>query len=40
VLLHPELELRQFLCPSCGSSLSVDVTEKNRSDIRDMELGE
>ena len=36
--LHPQLELRQFLCPSCGGSLSVDVAEKGAPDLRDIEL--
>jgi N-methylhydantoinase B len=36
--LHPKLELRQFLCPSCGGSLSVDVAEKGAPDLRDIEL--
>lgn len=38
VRLHPELELRQFLCSSCGGSLSVDVAEKRAPDLRDIEL--
>ena len=36
--LHPELELRQFVCPGCGGSLSVDVAEKGAPDIQDIEL--
>lgn len=36
--LHPEIELRQSICPGCGTSLSVDVVEKSASDVRDIEL--
>ena len=36
--LHPQLELRQFLCPDCGGSLSVETAERGAPDIRDMEL--
>ena len=36
--LHPELELRQFVCPACGGSLSVEVAEKGAADIQDIEL--
>jgi len=38
VRLHPELELRQFLCPGCGGSLSVEVAEKGAPPIQDIEL--
>jgi N-methylhydantoinase B len=38
IRLHPELELRQFLCPGCGGSLSVEAAEKGAPDIRDIEL--
>lgn len=38
IRLHPELELRQSLCPRCGTSLSVDVVEKTASDFQDIEL--
>jgi len=38
IVLHPELELRQSLCPQCGRSLSVDVVEKTGLDIQDIEL--
>jgi len=36
--LHPQLELRQFLCAACGGSLSVDVAERGAPDLRDIEL--
>jgi len=38
IRLHPELELRQFLCPGCGGSLSVEAAEKGAPDIQDIEL--
>jgi N-methylhydantoinase B len=38
IRLHPQLELRQSLCPRCGRSMSVDVVEKGAPDIRDIEL--
>lgn len=38
VRLHAGLEARQFLCASCGGSLSVDVLEKGAPDPWDMEL--
>lgn len=38
IVLHPELELRQSLCPGCGRSLSVDVREKGAPDIQDIAL--
>jgi acetone carboxylase gamma subunit len=37
-VLHPDLELRQFLCPGCGGSLSVEAAEKGAPDIQDIEL--
>ena len=36
--LHPELELRQYLCPGCDGLLSVDVAEKSAAEIQDIEL--
>ena len=36
--LHPQLELRAFICPACGGMLSVEVNEKGAPDIWDIEL--
>jgi N-methylhydantoinase B len=38
ILLHAELEMRQYLCPSCGSSMSVDVLEKSAAHPHDIKL--
>jgi N-methylhydantoinase B len=38
IVLHEKLELRQWLCSACGSSLSVDVMEKGAPDIHDIAL--
>jgi N-methylhydantoinase B len=38
IRLHPQLELRQFLCPECGGSLAVDLAEKGAPDIQDIAL--
>jgi len=36
--LHPELELRQYLCPGCDGLLSVEVAEINSAELHDIEL--
>ncbi|MFH1950239.1 MAG: hydantoinase B/oxoprolinase family protein [Pseudomonadota bacterium] len=36
--LHPQLEMRFFICPACGALLSVDINEKGAESIRDIEL--
>ena len=36
--LHPELELRHYLCPGCDSLLSVEVAETNSAELQDIEL--
>lgn len=36
--LHPQLELRGFVCPACARSLSIEVNEKSAPDLWDMEL--
>lgn len=38
IRLHEKLQLRQSLCPACGRSLSVDIAEIGRADIKDIEL--
>ena len=38
IILHAELEMRQYLCPSCGSSLSVDVLQKDAPHPHDIKL--
>ena len=38
VRLHPQLELRQFFCPGCGGSLSLEAAEQGAPDIQDIEL--
>jgi N-methylhydantoinase B len=38
IKLHVELELRQSLCPSCGTSLSVDLAQIGAADIIDIVL--
>jgi N-methylhydantoinase B len=36
--LHPGLELRHFVCPGCGGSLSMEVAEKGAAPVQDIEL--
>jgi N-methylhydantoinase B len=36
--LHPQLELRQFICPTCSGLLSVELAEKGAPNLRDIEL--
>ena len=38
ILLHEELEMRQYLCPACGSSMSVDVLQKGAAHPHDIKL--
>lgn len=38
IVLHPQLELREFLCPACGGLLAVDAAERGAPDLRDIEL--
>ena len=38
IVLHVELEMRQYLCSSCGSSLSVDVLQKGAPHPHDIRL--
>ena len=40
IRLHAELEMRQYLCPSCGVSLSVDVSLRTAEDFHDISLHE
>ena len=38
IRLHPELEMRQYLCPGCDGLLSVEVAERNAPEFQDIEL--
>jgi N-methylhydantoinase B len=40
IRLQAELEMRQYLCPSCGVSLSVDVSLRTAEDFHDISLHE
>jgi N-methylhydantoinase B len=38
IRLHCDLELAEFVCPGCGSLLSVEVCERGREPVADLRL--
>lgn len=39
IVVHPALELMQYLCPACGRQHAIEVKERGRPPVRDFSLG-